>query len=325
MRLPYTISRFYHLKILDLEEWHVCHYVPKDMCNLAKLCHIPTKYDGLHSCIYNVGKLKLLQELKAFKVDNESEGFEEKQLADLVELRELGIYNLEKIHTQEEAAKAKLINKNYLRVLTLSWDNGQSNSKPDMEGLVLESLQPHRNLQELCIRGNRGPSCPTWLGDKLSVEALQSLHLIHVSWDVFPSFGKMWDLRELTLDHIPTIKEFNLEQSFCKLVKITLTGLENFEKWIPRASRLFPCLQVLIIKDCPKLSELPCSSHIVYSLKQDWNIDWFPKLQELRIENCPEVLLLPPIPWTQSLCSVKISHVGSKLLDELVYSNHLLE
>ncbi|XP_044967992.1 putative disease resistance protein RGA4 [Hordeum vulgare subsp. vulgare] len=321
MYLPDTISRFYHLKILDLEEWCGYHDVPRDMSNLAKLCHIPTQRDELHSCIYNVGKLKLLQELKAFKVNKENEGFEQKQLEDLVELRELGIYNLEKIHTQEEAAKAKLINKNYLRVLTLSWDSEQTNAKPEDEGLVLESLQPHRNLQELYIRGNKGPSCPTWLGDKLDVEALKSLHLFRVSWDVFPSFGKMWDLRELTLNHISTIKEFGLEESLCKLLKkITLTGLENFEKWVPQPTHFFPHLQVLIIIDCPKLSELPFSCHIVYPLKQDWNTDWFPKLQELKIENCPEVLLLPPIPWTQSLCFVKINDVGSKLLHDLVYS-----
>ncbi|VAH52157.1 unnamed protein product [Triticum turgidum subsp. durum] len=269
--------------------------------------------------IYNVGKLKLLQELKVFAVDKESEGFELNQLEHLVEIRELGIYNLEKICTKEKAVEAKLIDKKYLQKLTLDWDSERSNIQPDVEAVVLESLQPHRNLQQLSIRGHRGP-CPTWLGDKLAVEALRSLHLVGVSWDVYPSLGKMWDLRELTVEHIATIKEFALEKSFCKLVKLTLVGLETFEKWVPQATHLFPCLQVLIIKDCPKLSELPCSSHIAYPLKQDCYTDWFPRLKELRIKNCPEVLLVPPIPWTESLCSVKISDVGSKLLDKLVYS-----
>lgn len=320
MHLPTTLSRFYHLKILDLKKWDGSFLLPRDMSNLAKLCHFLTKHDELHSGIYNVGKLKLLHELKFFAVNKESEGFELNQLEHLVKIRELGIYNLEKIRTKEKALEAKLMDKNYLDKLTLDWDSARSNIEPDVEGVILESLQPHRNLQELCIRGHRGPSCPTWLGDKLTVEALQSLHLVGVSWDAYPSPGKMWDLRELTLDHISTIKEFALEQSFCKLVKITLIGLENFKKCVPQASHSFRCLQVLIIKDCPKLSEFPCSSRIVYPLKEDWNIDWFPKLQELRIDNCPEVLLLPPIPWTQSLCSVKISGVGSKLVYSLVYS-----
>nr|UBY07290.1 NBS-LRR disease resistance protein [Dasypyrum villosum] len=321
MHLPTTLSRFYHLKILDLQKWGGSFCLPSDMSNLAKVCHFLAQHNELHSGIHNVGKLKLLQELKAFSVNKESKGFELNQLEHLVELREVGIYNLERIHTKEEAVEAKLMHKEYLHKLTLDWDSERPNTEPVAEGVVLESLHPHRNLQELRITGHRGPSCPTWLGDKLAIEALQSLYLLSVSWDIFPSFGKMGNLRELGLSNISTIKEFDLEESFCKLVKkITLTDLENFEKWVPQATHFFPHLQVLIITHCPKLSELPFSSHIVYPLKQDWNIDWFPKLQELKIENCPEVLLLPPIPWTQSLCSVKISEVGSKLLDKLVYS-----
>nr|UBY07381.1 NBS-LRR disease resistance protein [Dasypyrum villosum] len=302
MHLPTTLSRFYHLKILDLQKWGGSFCLPSDMSNLAKVCHFLAQHNELHSGIHNVGKLKLLQELKAFSVNKESKGFELNQLEHLVELREVGIYNLERIHTKEEAVEAKLMHKEYLHKLTLDWDSERPNTEPVTEGVVLESLHPHRNLQELRITGHRGPSCPTWLGDKLAIEALQSLYLLSVSWDIFPSFGKMGNLRELGLSNISTIKEFDLEESFCN----------------PLIS--FPHLQVLIITDCPKLSELPFSSHIVYPLKQDWNIDWFPKLQELKIQNCPEVLLLPPIPWTQSLCSVKISDVGSKLLVKLVYS-----
>ncbi|XP_045089254.1 uncharacterized protein [Aegilops tauschii subsp. strangulata] len=322
MDLPTTLSRFYHLKILDLQKWGGSFLLPRDIINLAKLCHFLAQRNELHSGINNVGKLKLLQELKAFSVKKESTGFELNQLENLTELREVGICNLEKIHTKEEALEAKLIHKEYLQKLSLHWDSARSNTDPDpsVEKVVLESLQPPKNLRKLRINGHRGSSCPTWLGDKLAVQALQSLYLFSVSWDIFPSFGKMWNLRELRLSNISTIEEFGQDQSFCKLVKITFVGLENFEKWTPQASRLFPCLQVLIIKDCPKLSEFPCSSHIVCPLKQDCNVDWFPKLQELKIENCPEILLLPRIPWTKSLCSVKISGVGSKLLDKLVYS-----
>ncbi|XP_048547382.1 putative disease resistance protein RGA3, partial [Triticum urartu] len=312
MHLPTTLSRFYHLKILDLQKWYGSFLLPRDMSNLAKLCHFLAQYDELLSGIYNVGKIKLLQELKAFAVNKEIKGFELNQLELLTELREVSIYNLEKVHTKEEGIEAKLTQKDYLHKLALDWDSERPNSEPGAEIVVLESLQPHRNLQELRITGHRGHSCPTWLGDNLVVQALQSLSLFSVSWDIFPSFGKMWNLRELVLSNISTIKEFDLEQSFCKLVKkITLTGLENFEKWVPQPTHFFPHLQVLIITDCSKLSELPFSSHIVYPLKQDWNIDWFPILQ---------VLLLPPIPWTQSLCSVVISGVGSELLDKLVYS-----
>uniref|UniRef100_A0A8I6YME0 R13L1/DRL21-like LRR repeat region domain-containing protein n=1 Tax=Hordeum vulgare subsp. vulgare TaxID=112509 RepID=A0A8I6YME0_HORVV len=147
MHLPHNISKFYHLRVLDLEPWEGSCDLPRDMSNLAKLCHIHTPSDGeLHSGIYNVGKLKLLEELKVFRVNKKSEGFEPKQLEHLSKLMELGIYNLEKIHTEEEAAQAKLIEKNHLRRLTLNWDSKRSSVEPGVEAAVLESLQPHGDL-----------------------------------------------------------------------------------------------------------------------------------------------------------------------------------
>lgn len=129
-----------------------------------------------------MGKLEFLEELKVFRVKKATEGFEPKQLESLTQLREVGIYNLENIHTKEEAAKTKLIEKNYLERLTLDWDSKRANIEPEVETIVLEGLQPHRYLQELCIRGHGGPSCPTWLSDELTIKALQSLHLYGVFW-----------------------------------------------------------------------------------------------------------------------------------------------
>jgi hypothetical protein len=115
MDLPLTIPRFYHLRILDLGSRYRYCDLPKDLSDLAKLRHFYTPSDDLHSDIFNVGKLVLLEELKVFKVNKESEGFEPKQLEYLNELRELGIYNLENIHTKEEAARTNLMEKIYLK------------------------------------------------------------------------------------------------------------------------------------------------------------------------------------------------------------------
>jgi len=320
MHLPLAISRFYHLRILDLGQWYGSCDLPKDMSSLAKLRHFYAPSYELHSDILNVGKLILLEELKIFRVNKESEGFEPKQLGHLTELRELGIYNLENIHTGEEAAKAKLIEKNYLERLTLDWYSDRCNTEPGVEAVVLESLQPHRYLEELCIRGHGGPSCPRWLGDKLAVEALQSLHLVGVSWKCLPSLGKMCGLDTLKLYNIALMKEFVTEQSFCRLITLELVGLGSFENWVPsQDAHMFPLLQVLIIRGCPKLLGLPLSNHIVSPKPdQDWNIDWFPKLRSLNIKKCPE-FLAPYIPWTKTLCSVKLG--GLKLLEKFQYSS----
>ncbi|KAM3316399.1 hypothetical protein ACQJBY_034480 [Aegilops geniculata] len=326
MHLPQNISKFYHLRILDLESWDGSCDLPEDMSNLGKLCHFYAPGDDeIHSDICNVGKLKLLEELKVFRVSKKSQGFESKQLERLTKLRELGIYNLEKIHTVEEAAQAKLLEKKYLRRLTLDWDSERSSVEPGVEAAVLESLQPHGDLQVLCIRGHRGPSCPAWLGDQLVVEALQSLWLDGVSWEVFPSLGKAWDLRELRLENIAGLKEVIMEKSFCMLIKLELIGLGSYEKWVypaeqdssiggdllPPDAHIFPLLQVLIIRKCPKLLGLPFSNHIVFP-------DWFPKLQELEVCDCPEFSSVIPTSWIESLRCVMIERV--KLLKRFAYS-----
>uniref|UniRef100_A0A8R7RBJ7 Uncharacterized protein n=1 Tax=Triticum urartu TaxID=4572 RepID=A0A8R7RBJ7_TRIUA len=193
-----TISRFYHLKILSLGSWcQYCH-LPKELSNLVNMRRFFTPADELHSDIINVGKLRLLEELKIFRVNKKSDGFEPSQLEHLTELRELGVYNLENIHTIEEAAQTNLGEKIHLERLTLDWDSERSNTEPGVEAVVLESLQPHRYLQELCIRGHKGSSFPTWLGDKVIVE---SLHLSGVSWQCLPPLGKMWGLGKVILKH----------------------------------------------------------------------------------------------------------------------------
>uniref|UniRef100_A0A8I6W8W4 AAA+ ATPase domain-containing protein n=2 Tax=Hordeum vulgare subsp. vulgare TaxID=112509 RepID=A0A8I6W8W4_HORVV len=326
MHLPVGIVKFYHLRILNLEKWHCSCDWPEDMSNLAKLCFFYAPSDGqLHSDIYNVGKLKLLEELKVFRVNKKSEGFEPKQLKNLTKLRELGIYNLEKMHTEEEAAQAKLIEKNYLRRLTLCWDSERSSVEPSVEAAVLEILQPHGDLQVLCIRGHGGPSCPTWLGDEFAVEALQSLYLDGISWEIFPSLGKAWDLRELSFEHIARLKEFIIEECFCRLTQLTLIGLGSLEKWVytgeqessmggellPPDSHMFPHLQVLIIRECPRLLGLPFPNHIV-------SPDWFPKLQELEVTGCPEFSSVILISWIESMRRVRMKNV--KLLAHFDYS-----
>ncbi|XBI87071.1 hypothetical protein VPH35_025205 [Triticum aestivum] len=300
MQLPPNISKFYHLRVLDLERWGGSGDFPEDMCNLAKLCHYyPPRDDGLQFDIYNVGKLKLLEKLMVFRVNKKNEGFEPKQLEHLTKLWELGIYNLEKIHTKEEAAQAKLVEKKCLRRLKLDWDSEQSSIEPGVEAVVLESLKPHGNLQVLCIRGHGGPSCPTWLGD-------------------------VWDLRELRLKDMARLKELIIGKSFFMLIKLELIGLASFEKWLytskpesslggdvlPRDAHIFPALQVLIIKNCPKI-EFPVSNNILY-------LDWFPKLQELEIRYCPEFSFVIPISRIESLRRVTIK--GVKLLEKFEYT-----
>lgn len=75
MTLPSKLSRFYHLKFLDLKYWCGSHSLPKDISPLVNLRHFLAKQE-LHSNVCEVGKIKCLQELKEFCVKKESVGFD---------------------------------------------------------------------------------------------------------------------------------------------------------------------------------------------------------------------------------------------------------
>ncbi|KAL6596964.1 hypothetical protein ACP70R_047098 [Stipagrostis hirtigluma subsp. patula] len=324
LHLPRAISRFYHLRILDIEACDGSLVLPSDMSNLSNLRHFLTKHDAAHSEISNVGKLQFLQELKFFIVNKESNGFELKQLGNLMELSELGIYSCEKIHTKEEATAANLTEKDHLTKLTLGWDSARHNIEPDVEALVLENLQPSRNVRDLCIKGHGGPSCPNWLRDKLSVEALKSLCLDGVAWKNLPLVGHMWALQELELKNMSTVKELHTshfggitEHSFCSLKKLKLISLSELEKcFIGDGSDLFSELEVLTIVDCPKLLGLPFEDSNCYpkTVDQEGKIHWFPKLLEFKISNCKNVKSFPPVPWTRILQSVNIDFTFFRLV-----------
>ncbi|WVZ83688.1 hypothetical protein U9M48_030812 [Paspalum notatum var. saurae] len=331
--LPSMLPRFYLLSILNLHEvWHRNRNMPRDMSNLTKLRHFLTNHDEYHSQICNVGKLKFLQELKRFEVNKDSKGFEIKQLGNLAELRELCIYHLEKIQTKEEAAQAQLPDKIYLRELALHWRVDVPRHERDGEGVVLKRLQPSRNLQKLYIRGHGSLTCPTWLGSKLYVKALQSLVLTDVDWEALPWVGQMLMLNQLVLHNMPTVREFGpsqfgniTTQSFCNLKILELNDLKGLEKWDLDDVHLFSRLQGLTIVDCPELLGLPFEDHICRPLSHDQEgktHTWFPNLQGLVIRACPKVVLLPPMPWSTTLREIWISNVGSPLLGRLEYTKY---
>uniref|UniRef100_A0ACD5ZHY1 Uncharacterized protein n=1 Tax=Avena sativa TaxID=4498 RepID=A0ACD5ZHY1_AVESA len=308
--LPNALFRSYHLEFIDLENWFGGFGSTSQMSKLIKLRHfLVPKYNAeLHSSISEVGKLKFLQELRRFEVGKEAKGFELSQLGELSELGgSLGIYNLEKVQNEGEANALKLIHKNHLHKLTLGWNNSGINKDAKHEENVLESMVPHKNLQDLCIQGHRGDNCPSWLGGCLSVENLESLSLRDVSWNKLPPLGDMWFIDNLGVE----CQGLSSTLSFQCLKTLQLIKIPGLKKWVGNGTcHLFSHLEVIGIEDCPELVELPFSHPACYQAKQEKNMIWFPKLWDLEIIGCPKLSSLPPIPWTPSPCSVEIRDVG---------------
>ncbi|KAJ1272886.1 hypothetical protein BS78_06G237200 [Paspalum vaginatum] len=312
--LPAAMSRLYHLEVIDLQEWTGSFSLTRHMSSLVKLRHflVPDKEILLHSNIFEVGKQKFLQELKRFEVGNESTGFELNQLGEVTQLGgSLAICSLEKIQAPEEAAQAKLIHKNHLHSLTLEWNGNPRSNDLQYEEKALEILIPHSNLRELCIRRHGGHTCPSWLGTNLSVKNLESLCLDGVAWELFPAIGEL----RLADGHCAEISSRSIPNTkFQNLRRLEFLKLQRLEEWVVDAPcQLFAHLKVLIIKDCPKLTKLSFSHSTCYHQEKEVNINWFPSLQELEIEYCPELQQFPRVPWHGAPCSARITGVGSCL------------
>lgn len=315
LHLTSALSRFYHLKILDLKEWRGSLDLPRDFSKLSRLQHFLTV--DPHPAICNVGELKFLQELERFVVNKEEKGFELKQLGHLMELRRLGIYNLGSMHTKEAIADAKLLDKNHLLKLALSWED-KCQASWDKQDQVLENLRPHNSLKELSIIKHGGSTCPSWLlGAELSVKSLETLHLSNVTWENFPPIGEVCLVNRLGEDQFVSC---NTGQSFQNLKRLELVGLPNLRKWTAKEVPMFSLMEVLIVKDCNEVIELPFS-YCTYCPSEGYE-NLFPRLREVEIENCPQLMRIPPMPYTQTLCSIYINNVGISL-KELHYNSTL--
>ncbi|TVU09078.1 hypothetical protein EJB05_42518, partial [Eragrostis curvula] len=305
-----NITRYYHLRVLDVLEKYRSYNVPRDMSNLIKLRHFVVRYkfndekkaaDAMHSGISEVGKLKCLQALNKFMVKKETQGFELRQIGHLLELRgSLCITNLDKVDSREEAEEAKLMRKKHLHNLILDWGIDRPSKDPAREEKILEGLKPNSNLSMLRIIGHGGTTCPSWLG--LHLNDLESLGIHNVDWETFPPIGKFLLANEKFSSDDMSNKIFH------RLRKIELVKLDGVKKWVVDSTcQFYSCLEVLIIKECSELIELSFSNSAC--CKQEKNI-WFPKLQELQIKSCPKLSSVPPVPWTCAPCQIDIRIVG---------------
>ncbi|RCV11228.1 hypothetical protein SETIT_2G169300v2 [Setaria italica] len=302
---PKDISRFYHLRVVDIKKCRSSYDLPRHMGNLLKLRHFLVPDDEMHASIFEVGRLKSLQELRRFEVRKESKGFELMQMGHLLELcGSLRIDSLENVEGREEADEAKLMHKKHLHELMLNWNFERANEDPGREEQVLQGLKPHSILLKLSIRGHGGATCPSWLGVNLSVENLESLCLDGVAWKMFPPIGEF----QLVNGAAEEISSNIPGQHFKNLKRIELANLARLQRWVVGSSgQLLSHLEELIIRDCPELVELPFSNSTCIEQEQKTT---FPRLQKLAIYSCPKLVSLPPVPWTSSLRSVHIYRVG---------------
>ncbi|KAK1685479.1 hypothetical protein QYE76_046327 [Lolium multiflorum] len=279
-QFPQPLTRCYHLQVLDVGISSKF-AVPTGMSNLIYLRHL-IAHEKVHHAIACVGNITSLQELK-FKVQNVG-SFGIGQLESMNELVLLDISQLENVKTEEEARGSSLIDKEYLKTLSLSWEDSSMSLQPQAAKNVLEGLQPHQNLKTLKITGYGGTS-PSWLSSTFSVISLEILHLEKCrEWRILPTL-EMPFLRKLTLIRMLNVMEISVPS----LEELVLTDMPKLEKCIGSyGMELTSHLKVLMIKNCPQLNELTLfQSYSSFDAEQK---SWFPSLKKLSIKHCPQIM-----------------------------------
>ncbi|KAI4974289.1 hypothetical protein ZWY2020_047569 [Hordeum vulgare] len=304
MSLPSTLSRFYHLKFLDLDCWCGRSDLPEDFSHLENLHDFHAR-SKLHSNIRNVGKMKHLQELKEFHVRKGSMGFELTELGALTQLEGgLIIHGLEHVATKEEATAAKLMLKRNLKELGLLWGR----DRPTTDADIPDALQPHSKLRVLTIANHGGDVGPSWLCLDIWLTSLETLTLEGVYWRTLPPFAKLPNLKVLALRRIYGMLQFGpccggaSGKCFMRLKEVQFYDMPELVEWVVEPNCCsFASLEKIECTDCPNLRMLPFSEACCTNLRR------------FKVSGCPR-MSLPSMPHTSTLTDLFVETSYSETL-----------
>jgi len=317
--LSEALSKFYHLQVLDigLDTYST---VPNGMNNLISLRHLVAS-KAVHSSISSIGKMTSLQELHDFKVKN-CTNFEIAQLQSMSELAQLGVSQLEKVATREQAYGANLTEKLHLEKLHLSWEYNQSqdeydgdmNSETSFEIVeigtskeVLEGFEPHQYLNLLQISGYRSYTFPDWLASTVSVTYLQTLHLEDCrELQVLPSLERLPLLTKLKLRNMQKVRQVTVPP----LEELVLIKMPKLERCSCNSVRdLNWSTRILMIEGCGVLKVFPLFDSCAKIIMEQKS--WLFGLSELTIHDCPNLIISHTLPPSSSVCRLSIARVST--------------
>ncbi|KAJ1691543.1 hypothetical protein LUZ63_015698 [Rhynchospora breviuscula] len=248
----------------------------------------------------------------------------------------LRITHLEKVHRADDSEKVKLCEKERLRSLQLEWTTYPTRALEStmMDEIILETLKPHQNLEHLTIDGYSGNKFPSWtMGLTSSLPNLVQIQLCNLTkCEQLPSFEKLPNLEVLEMQNMPNIKKVDKnssegKHSFRKLRMLVLRDMPNLVEWrTALASKydgpMFPKLQKIEIKKCPKLQFQPfppdnANFVIIDSSKllgsPDNKVPFRPRTCWLYIENCDSYL-----EWSMLSHLVNVEYLEINMCHELI-------
>uniref|UniRef100_A0ACD5Z0L6 Uncharacterized protein n=1 Tax=Avena sativa TaxID=4498 RepID=A0ACD5Z0L6_AVESA len=258
--LPESIGKLLHLQTLCFTGKCYLEKLPASISMLVNLRHllVETKYTA---GLAGVGRLANIQGSLELHLEKR-EGRKLEELKNINGLRGLlNIKGLENVSSYEEACKAELNKKPYLHSLNLEWSTASRNNSLPVDARVIEGLRPHQDIKVLNIRRYRGSAAPSWLQ---SLQQLRSLHLTNCrSLAMLPPLGCLGSLKYLHMKEMCAVGRIGHEfygtgdVAFPSLSFLEVDDFPRLHDWSGLADReSFPCLERLIIMDCPELVKI---------------------------------------------------------------------
>ncbi|XP_048554157.1 putative disease resistance protein RGA1 [Triticum urartu] len=260
-RLPESIGKLLNLQVLCFTGKCSFDKLPESVTMLVNLRHLLVE-TKCTAGLAGIGRLAKLQGSLEFHIEKK-EGHRSEELRNINGLRGLlKVKGLDNVSSYEEACKAELNKKTHLNSLNLEWSSASRNNPPPADEEVLEGLKPHQDIKVLHIRRYCGTKAPSWLQ---SLQQVRSLHLINCrSLGSLPPLGNLGSLRYLHMKELCAVDrighEFygNGDVAFPSLSVLEFDDFPKLREWARIEDKnSFPCLERLIIVDCPQLVEIP--------------------------------------------------------------------
>ncbi|KAB2594873.1 disease resistance RPP13-like protein 1 [Pyrus ussuriensis x Pyrus communis] len=281
--LPNTMCELYNLQTLLLLGCSSLVELPADMRKLINLRLLDIRETSIKEMPVQMGRLKSLRTLTAFVLGKSTRSSGIGELGQLSNLRgKLSILNLQNVVNPMDALGANLKDKKDLHEVELAWGHEDANDSVK-ERHVLESLQPSVNLVKLTIIFYGGTRFPDWLGDT-SFPNIQVMRLTDCSTCLWlPPVGRLPALKELYIEGMKSVTSIGVEfyvgngaslsQPFQSLEKLEFEEMPEWEEWLSSpgsGQSCFPRLEVLTLRNCPKLrgnlpDRLPCLRNLTVS------------------------------------------------------------
>ncbi|KAL6600345.1 hypothetical protein ACP70R_045145 [Stipagrostis hirtigluma subsp. patula] len=301
--LPIKFWCLYRLEVLDARHSGLTK-IPHDVTKLISLRHLALPAEGSYnlSMVKGLGNLSFLRNLGEFRVGEEN-GRRIGELKGMNHVSEtLSIKCLYNVHSKEEAAEARLADKQYLKELHLYWEEHCGSR----ENEVLEGLHPHSRIECLKIHGFSGDRFPpSWFESK-NLPTLRSLELSTCRNLESVSIPYLASLEELVLNWVGnkvlTAGDYSTQQAnssnccskgiayfaFTRLTVIRLYScyeLNNLDQFLSPGN--LPAVKSIAIVECGLVS-IPAHSFVGLTCLQDLKIHDCYKLV------CPRQMVLPP-------------------------------